>query len=169
MSTWCATQRSSRIWPCSPFPPSSEDSRWACLGTRERSGGTASPPQLHCSPPHIPTGSQPADPCQCPASPLQHPCAHHRAHHDVGHQGGRLRHVSIRAQDSCPCHSQAVQVTGDQLLNSGGTNKGPLLGSQLLGAGRDRQGWGGIWSGRTCPALPSQPRLRPEGPAHRSD
>lgn len=83
-----------------------------CSGDPGGAWGSSKPPVAALQLPHVPTGSQPADPRQRPAGPLQHPCAHHRAHHDAGHKGGRLGHVSLCAQDSRPCHPQAVQVMG---------------------------------------------------------
>ena len=83
-----------------PSPPSSVPSRSSnCTKSYEVRDGRA----------FTTAGPEPADPGQCLAGVEQYPSGHDRAHHAPRHQGGRLRHVPLRPQGCCPCHSQAVQ------------------------------------------------------------
>lgn len=56
------------------------------------------------------SGPKPVNSGQCTQGSVQYPCPYNCSHHDAGHQGGVGWPLPICAQDSCPRHTEALQV-----------------------------------------------------------
>lgn len=56
------------------------------------------------------SGPKPVNPGQCAQGSVQYPCPYNCSHHDAGHQGVVGWPLPVCAQDSCPRHTEALQV-----------------------------------------------------------